>query len=158
MAAGTGPWEERGASVPKEWVVVVLRTGLSKCTTKAPTCLFQAPHVSPGMASLAGSKLECCGGAGSSCSVHSCLSLSSAPTSLFFAGPIPSLLHLEAYSSTMFSLSPRNSRGSGSQNNATKHSSTEFRINGASGGRQRQQNLERRQPRGRDQHWVLKDA
>lgn len=73
MAAGTGPWEESGASVPKEWVVVVLSTGLSKCTTKAPTCLFQAPHVSLGMASLAGSKLECCGGAVSSCSLHSCL-------------------------------------------------------------------------------------
>lgn len=158
MAVGTGPWEESGASVPKEWVVVVLSTGLSKCTTKAPTCLFQAPHVSLGMASLAGSKLECCGGPGSSCSVHSCLSLSSAPTFLFFAGPIPSLLHLEAYFSTMFSLSSRNSRGSRSQNNATKHSSTEFRTNGTSSGRQRQESLERRQPRARDQSWVLKDA
>lgn len=158
MAAGTRPREDRGASVPKEWVVVVLSTGLSKCTIKAPTHLFQAPHVSLGMASLAGSKLECCGGAGSSCSVHSCLSLSSAPTSLFFAGPIPSLLHHEAYSNTMFSLSSRNSRGSGSQNNATKHSSTEFRTNGASSGRQRQESLERRQPRGRDQNWVLKDV
>lgn len=102
MAAGAGPWETELLCPGNGGMV--LSTRLWKCTTMAPTCLFQAPHVSLGMASLAGSRLEQCGGAGSSCSVHSCLSLSlPGPHFSLLCWPYLftkhfSVLHPEAYS------------------------------------------------------------
>lgn len=73
LAAGAGRWEERGFSTQGMEGCFMLSAGLWKCTTKAPTCLFQALHVSLGMASLTGSRLELRGGSENSCSVHFCL-------------------------------------------------------------------------------------
>lgn len=61
-------------------------------------CLFQARHVSLGTASLAGSRLGRCEGLGAAVLVLLSASFPPlVPTSLFFAGPMPSLSNSVLY-------------------------------------------------------------
>lgn len=129
--------------------------------TKAPTCLFQALHVSLGMASLTGSRLELCGGAGNSCSVHSCLFPSPGPYFSLLCWPCSftkhSLSYTQWHSLLEYSPFPPETREKQVQNKVPKHwgyISDQWRPQWGYRGR----SPERRQPRARDKSWVLKDA
>lgn len=79
-------------SVPKEWGAGLPNAGLRLPHQGPQACLFQAPHVLLRMTSLAGSRLEWCGGAEQL--FHALLSFSfppPGPNPLFFAGPVSSL-------------------------------------------------------------------
>lgn len=125
MAAGEGHWEERSFSAQKMEGYLVLSVGLWKCTTKAPTCLFQALHVSLGMASLTGSRLELCGGARNSCSVHSCLSPSPGPYFSLLCWPYsftkPSLSCTQRYILLEYSPFPSGTQENQVQNKVPEH-------------------------------------